>query len=242
MRACPVPPRSVAVVALIVLLNVGARGSSTCRRWTSTSADYRRCPTGCSGRYKAKNVLLLTLLAAVVIGGVAKETRKRDRRGTRRPARCPRSGPSPRCAARAGRGRYRPVDLRDPALVLGVAVAVEDAASVTHDQSRRKPVAQTTVRTPRRRASSGSPPSSAAARPARSAAPAARRCPAPRIQRSIVSLMRSAVASAASRFAREVGGELAASPSPACEQAAVQAHAVAARTRAGRCRARRRGR
>ncbi|MDA0169367.1 hypothetical protein OJ998_09745 [Solirubrobacter taibaiensis] len=66
-----------AVVALIVLLNVGLRFVDLPS--VDISLPNIDVPDWLQWANKVKNVLLLTLLVAVVIGGVVKETRKPDR-------------------------------------------------------------------------------------------------------------------------------------------------------------------
>ena len=69
-------PKVVAVVALIVLVNVALRFVDLPS--VDLSLPDIDVPDWLQWANKVKNVALLALLAAVVIGAVAKEARKRD--------------------------------------------------------------------------------------------------------------------------------------------------------------------
>lgn len=66
----------IAVIALIVLVNVGLRFVDLPS--VNLSLPHIDLPDWLGTLNKIKNVLLLALLAAVVVGAVVKEARKRD--------------------------------------------------------------------------------------------------------------------------------------------------------------------
>jgi hypothetical protein len=67
----------VTVIALIVLVNVGLRFIDLPS--VDVSLPSFDVPGWLEWVNRGKNVVLLTLLAVVVIGGISKEVRKRDR-------------------------------------------------------------------------------------------------------------------------------------------------------------------